>query len=70
MSLKKRKEIRALTVQELEDRLDVLGKELLGLRFDARRGSIDKPSRISETRKDIARIKTIIREKSDARIKR
>ena len=70
MSQKRVKELRGLTVQELEDRLDALRAELLKLRFDARRGSIEKPSRISQARKDVARILTIMREKQNATEKR
>ena len=64
------KELRGLTLQELEEKLDALKKELLKLRFDARRGNIEKPSKIGKARKDIARILTIAREKRDAQGKK
>ena len=57
------KEIRELTIAELNDKLGKLKEELFNLRFQLAINQLDNPMRISEVKKDIARIKTIIREK-------
>ena len=56
-------ELRALTEKELEEKLPAFEKELFALRDQARLGKIEKSSRIQEVRKEIARIKTILRER-------
>ena len=56
-------EIRALTEKELEEKLPVFERELFDLREQARLGKIEKSSRIGQVRKEIARIKTILRER-------
>ncbi len=57
------KEIRELTVTELNDKLSKLKEELFNLRFQLAINQLDNPMRISAVKKDIARIKTVIREK-------
>ncbi len=59
----KAKEIRELTNQELEVKLDELKEELFNLRFQVATGQIENPMRLKQVRKDIARVKTILRER-------
>lgn len=59
----KAKEIRSLSSSELEKRLAELKEELFNLRFQLATGQLDNPMRIREVRKDIARVKTIMRER-------
>ena len=56
------KEIRDLGAAELEARVLDLKKELFNLRFQHATNQLDNPKRISEVKKDIARIKTVIKE--------
>lgn len=56
------KEIRELTLPELNDKLAKLKEELFNLRFQLAINQLDNPTRISAVKKDIARIKTVIRE--------
>lgn len=55
-------EIRQLGADELEHKLVSLKEELFKLRFQAKSGKIEKPSRIKMVRRDIARVLTIQRE--------
>ncbi len=59
----KANELRDLTVQELNDKLGDLKSELFNLRFQLATGQLDNPMRIKSVRKDIARVKTILRER-------
>ncbi|HPZ90940.1 MAG: 50S ribosomal protein L29 [Firmicutes bacterium] len=59
----KAKEIRDLSTVELHRRLDELKTELFNLRFQLATGQLDNPMQIKRVRKDIARVKTIIRER-------
>ncbi|MBQ7106078.1 MAG: 50S ribosomal protein L29 [Clostridia bacterium] len=56
------KEIRELTLPELNDKLAKLKEELFNLRFQLAINQLDNPTRIGAVKKDIARIKTVIRE--------
>lgn len=56
------KEMRDLTVTELEHELRELKAELFNLRFQHATNQLDNPMRIQEVKKSIARIKTILRE--------
>ena len=56
------KEIRELTVTELNDKLSKLKEELFNLRFQLAINQLESPMRIVAVKKDIARIKTVIRE--------
>ena len=55
-------EIRELTADELNSKLADLKAELFNLRFQLAINQLDKPMRISAVKKDIARVKTVIRE--------
>lgn len=56
----KANELRELSVEELNKKLDDLKKELFGLRFQQAINQIENPMRIKAVKKDIARIKTIL----------
>lgn len=56
-------EIMDLTVEELKQREEELRKELFNLRFQQATGEIENPMRIGATRKDIARVLTIMNRK-------
>jgi large subunit ribosomal protein L29 len=59
----KANELRQMTDQELNTQLTELKAELFNLRFQLATGQLDNPMRIKAVRKDIARVKTIIRER-------
>ena len=63
MKAKEIKEIRGLSVEKLEEKLQGLKKDLFMLRMQHATNQLDNPLRIAVVKKDIARIKTIIREK-------
>ena len=56
------KEIRENTLPELNEQLAKLKEELFNLRFQLAINQLENPMRITAVKKDIARIKTIIRE--------
>ena len=58
----KAKEIRELSVEELEVKLTELKKDLFNLRLQNATNQLDNPTRISEVKRDIARVNTILRE--------
>ena len=58
----KAKEIRELTNEELEAKLKDLKAELFNLRFQLAINQLDNPMRVSAVKKDIARVKTVLRE--------
>ena len=57
------KDVRALSVEKLEEKLQELKKDLFMLRMQHATNQLDNPMQIAAVKKDIARIKTIIREK-------
>ena len=57
-------EARDMTEDQLKDRLLQLKKEQFNLRFQRASGQLEKTSRIGEVRKDIARVKTVLRQKT------
>ena len=59
-------EIRGMTPAELETKLEELKKELFNLRFQHATNQLTNPGKIADVKKDIARVKTIIREKQTA----
>ncbi len=59
----KAKELRELTTEELLKKEEELKAELYNLRFANATGNLEKPSKIKETRKTIARIKLILTER-------
>ena len=59
----KTNEIRKLTSSDLEKELVELKSELFKLRFQLATNGLDNPMKIRNTKKDIAKIKTILRER-------
>ncbi|MGO1369129.1 MAG: 50S ribosomal protein L29 [Senegalia sp. (in: firmicutes)] len=59
----KASELRDMTIKELDNKLAELKSELFNLRFQLATGQLDNPMRIKVVRKDIARVKTITRER-------
>jgi len=59
----KANEARALSPDELQERLTGLKKDLFFLRMQHATNQLDNPIRIAQVRKDIARVKTVIRQK-------
>jgi large subunit ribosomal protein L29 len=62
----KAKELRAMSVADLEAKVNDLKKDLFFLRMQHATNQLDNPVKIAAVKKDIARIKTIIREKETA----
>ena len=56
-------DVRTKSVDELGDELTGLKKEQFNLRFQAASGQLENTARVRQVRRDIARIKTIMREK-------
>ena len=59
----KASEIRSMTVEQLDQKLAELKKDLFMLRMQHATNHLDNPVKISAVRRDIARVKTVIREK-------
>jgi large subunit ribosomal protein L29 len=57
-------DIRAMTVDQIDDEVLKLKKEQFNLRFQSATGQVEKTHRFGEVRKDIARVKTVLRGKS------
>ena len=62
----KMSEIKGLSVAELNAKLKELNSELFNLRFSHATRSLTNPMQINTVKKDIARVKTVIREKEIA----
>ena len=60
----KKKDIKKLTSKEMKENLDKLKKDLFNFRFQKVNGQVKSPAKISETKKNIARLKTIIEVKN------
>ena len=59
-------DIRGLTADQLNEQLLNLKKEQFNLRFQAATSQLEKTHRVNQVRKDIARIKTVLRSKPPA----
>ena len=59
----KMEEIRKLSNEELNSKIEESQKEIFNLRFSQATGSLEKPSRINELRKLVARMKTVLKER-------
>jgi large subunit ribosomal protein L29 len=59
----KAKDMRNLSTEEIEHKINALKEELFNLRFQLATGQLDNPMRIRAVRKDIARAQTILRER-------
>ena len=62
----KKKEIKKLTKSEINKNLDKLKKDLFNFRFQVANGQLKSPSKINDTKKNIARLKTLLRGKINA----
>lgn len=58
----KANEVRKMSGEELQTKLQDLKKDLFNLRLQHATNQLDNPIRIAQVKKDIARVKTIIRE--------
>jgi len=63
MKAKEINQVRGLSVEKLQEKLQELKKDLFMLRMQLATNQLDNPMQIAAVKKDIARIKTIIREK-------
>ena len=62
------KKIREMSEAELNSELVRMKKDLINLRFQHVTGQLENPIKMRETKRDIARVKTIIREKELAKV--
>ena len=62
----KSEDIRAKTVDELNDQLNDLSKEAFNLRFQAASGQLENTARVRQVRRNLAQIKTILNERKRA----
>jgi len=62
-------DLRHMTVDQLDDELMKLKKERFNLRFQRATGQLENTSRVREVRRDIARIRTVARQKRAAQPK-
>lgn len=61
----KANELKTMTSAELEAKLSELKAELFNLRFQLAINQLDNPHKITETKSDIARVMTVLREKNE-----
>ncbi|HLY47038.1 MAG TPA: 50S ribosomal protein L29 [Stellaceae bacterium] len=57
-------DVRTRTADELTEELETLGKEIFNLRFQRASGQLENTARVRQVRRGIARIKTILGERS------
>ena len=62
----KKKEIKDLSKDEIIKNIDKFKKDLFNFRFQKMNSQITNPAKISETKKNIARLKTILKGKLNA----
>ena len=62
----KKSEIKKLTKKQMIENLDKLKKDLFNFRFQKMNSQITNPAKISETKKTIARLKTMLKGKLNA----
>ena len=65
MNEMKASEVRAMSVAELNTKLDALKKDLFMLRMQHATNQLDNPQKLVQTKRDIARVKTMNREKDE-----
>ena len=63
-------DLRAMTVDQLDDELLKLKKEQFNLRFQRATGQLENTSRVRQVRRDIARIKTVAQQKRASEAKK
>lgn len=59
----KANEIRKMTTEDIVKKIEEKKEELFNLRFKQAAGTLEKPARLHELRKDVARLKTILKER-------
>ena len=59
----KASQMRDQTIEELQDKEKELADQLFALRLQKVTGQLEKPARIREVRRDLARVMTVLREK-------
>lgn len=57
-------ELRAMTVEQLNEKLAELKKELFNLRFQHAVNQLENPHKLEEVKRDIARVMTVLNEKN------
>ena len=62
-------ELRNLSVEELQEKVNVLKKELMQFRFQAKTGKLERQSTIREVRRDIARVLTVMNQLKKSEVK-
>ena len=62
----KTKEIRNMTEEQINAKIADLKEELFNLKFQAALGNLEKPARMNEIKRTIARMKTILTEKANS----
>lgn len=62
----KANEIRDLSVEELKSKATELEQEMFNLRFQLHTGHLENSAKLSQIRKDVARVKTVLNQKLDA----
>ena len=60
----KKKEIKKLTKDQMKENIEKLKKDLFNFRFQKVNGQVKSPAKITETKKNIARLKTLIEVKN------
>ena len=65
----KASEIRELTAEELDAKLKDLKSELFNLRFQHAINQLENPMRLNHVKKDIARVKTVMKQRETASVK-
>ena len=60
----KKKELKKLTKVQMKENIEKLKKDLFNFRFQKVNGQVKSPAKISETKKNIARLKTLIEVKN------
>ncbi|MGE0230471.1 MAG: 50S ribosomal protein L29 [Flavobacteriaceae bacterium] len=60
----KSEDVRAMTEDQLSDELGKLKKEQFNLRFQQATGQLENTARVRQVRRDIARVRTVLNEKS------
>ena len=67
MAAAKHSTLKAMTPDQMADEMLSLKKEAFNLRFQAATGQLEKPHRVDEVRKSIARLKTLLRQQQPAK---
>ena len=60
----KAEDLRAKTVDELNDEIESLAKEAFNLRFQKASGQLENTARVRAVRRDMARVKTVLKQKA------